>query len=162
MSDLKIVPINQKDANRFVLKHHRHHKPVVGSIFQIGCNQGSILVGVAICGRPVAQKTNYKEVIEVNRLCVIDGIENACSKLYSACSRIAKEMGYKQIITFTLDSEPGISLKAAGWILEAEGVGGVWNSTQKRKRTNEITDLFGTSKKYPTELKKRWIKNLQP
>ena len=49
---------------------------------------------------------------------------NVCSFLYSRAARIAKEMGYAKIITYILESEPGTSLKAAGWVLEADGVGG--------------------------------------
>jgi hypothetical protein len=111
---MKIVPIKQKEANRFVSNFHRHHRPVIGSVFQIGCENGIGLIGVAICGRPVARKIDHTEIIEVNRVCVMEGHKNACSKLYAACARIAKEMGYKKIITYILESEPGISLRASG------------------------------------------------
>jgi hypothetical protein len=157
---MRIVPIKQREANMFVAKHHRHHKPVVGSIFQIGCENGSGLVGVAICGRPVAPKIDHKTVIEVNRLCVEEGNANACSKLYAACARIAKEMGYSKIITFTLQSESGVSLRASGWVNEGEAGGKCWNSSKNRTRTQETTDLFGTTKKYPNEKKIRWSKIL--
>lgn len=157
---LKIVPIFQKAANKFVLQEHEHHKPVVGSIFQIGLQKGEDLVGVAICGRPVGHKIDYKTVIEVNRLCVTrkEKIVNGCSMLYSTCARIAKEMGYSKIITYTLSSELGTSLKASGWFIEKENAGGKsWNSSGDRIRTNE--DLFG-NKKYPEEMKTRWAKIL--
>lgn len=154
------VPIFQKAANEFVAKYHRHHRPVVGSIFQIGISVNGDLVGVAICGRPVGHKINYKEVIEVNRVCVKDGATNGCSKLYAACARIAKEMGYKKIITYTLKSESGVSLKASGWFIECDNAGGKsWNSSGGRIRTN--ADLFG-QKKYPEEMKIRWAKVLNP
>jgi hypothetical protein len=95
----------------------------------------------------------------VLRLCIIDGIKNGCSKLYAACSRVAKEMGFEKIITYTLQSESGTSLKASGWILEDENVGGVWNSSGNHIRTNEIVNLFETVSKYPAEKKKRWSKS---
>jgi hypothetical protein len=47
--------------------------------------------------------------------------------LYAACWRAAKEMGYKQIITYILDSEKGISLKAAGWKCLGKAGGLSWN-----------------------------------
>ena len=50
-----LVPISLKDANAFVAEHHRHHKPVVGHKFSIGCAQDGKLVGVAIVGRPVSR-----------------------------------------------------------------------------------------------------------
>jgi hypothetical protein len=157
---MKIVPIFQKAANGFVLAHHRHHTPVVGSIFQIGCKVGEKLVGVAICGRPVAPKTDYKTIIEVNRLCT-DGTDNACSKLYAACARIAKEMGYVKIQTFILSKESGTSLKASGWFLEQKNASPKkWNSSGHRIRANTVTDLFGIKTKYPDEPTDRWAKLL--
>ena len=41
-------------------------------------------------------------------------------KLYSACAKISKEMGYDKIITYILKSEKGTSLKTSGWICEKE------------------------------------------
>lgn len=73
--------------------------------------------------------------------------------------RIAKELGYDRIITYILESETGISLKASGWKLEQEKCGGKqWTSHSNGLRTSETTDLFGTTKKYPQELKSRWSK----
>lgn len=157
---MRIVPIFQKAANEFVKDHHRHHKPVVGSIFQIGLSVGDKLVGVAICGRPVSHKVDYKKVIDVARLCVIENIPNACSKLYATCARIAKEMGYESITTYILESEPGTSLKAAGWINEGRAGGKSWNSSGDRIRTNKVDTLFGSELKSPEEFKTRWRKIL--
>lgn len=161
MNGLHIVPIFQKPANRFIAEEHDHHKPVVGSIFQIGLQLSDGIVGVAICGRPVGHKIDYKTVIEVTRCCVTRKvkIKNGCSKLYSACARIAKEMGYHKIITYTLDSESGVTLKASGWYIDKEKAGGKsWNSSGDRIRTN--IDMFG-EKKYPEEMKTRWAKILK-
>lgn len=33
---LELVPITLKEANAFVERYHRHHKPVVGHKFSIG------------------------------------------------------------------------------------------------------------------------------
>jgi hypothetical protein len=154
---LFVRPISLRDVNAFVLKYHRHHKPVVGAKFSIGVFSSDELKGVAICGRPVGRKLDDGFTLEVNRLCLMPGIKNGCSKLYSACRKIAKAMGYKKIITYILMSETGTSLKASGWILEAKNVGGTsWNSSGSIIRTNEKTDLFGVTKKYPSEMKQRW------
>lgn len=157
---LSVRPLNLRDANMFVLKYHRHHKSVVGAKFSIGLFINEELKGVAICGRPVGRKLDDGLTLEVNRLCVMPGIKNGCSKLYSACRKIAEGMGYKKIITYILMSESGTSLKASGWTLEAKDVGGVWNSSGSRIRTNEKIDLFGVTKKYPSELKQRWSRVL--
>jgi len=36
-------------------------------------------------------------------------------------------MGYKRLITYTLASESGTSVKAAGWRVVGEAGGGSWN-----------------------------------
>ena len=111
---LEIVPISLAEANQYVSEHHRHHKPVVGHKFSVGCTDGENIVGVAIVGRPVARYLDDGWTLEVNRLCT-DGTRNACSMLYAAAWRAARAMGYRKIITYILDTEPGTSLRAAGW-----------------------------------------------
>jgi hypothetical protein len=51
--------------------------------------------------------------IEITRLST-DGTPNACSALVGAAWRVARAMGYRRLITYTLASEPGTSLRAAG------------------------------------------------
>jgi tRNA A37 N6-isopentenylltransferase MiaA len=123
---LEIVPITQKEANAFVAKHHRHHKPVVGSVFQVAVAKGDEVVGVAIVGRPVSRMLDDGWTLEVNRLCTT-GEKNACSMLYAASWRAAKALGYKRLITYILNTEPGTSLVAAGWKCLGEAGGGSWN-----------------------------------
>ena len=136
---LKIVPLELKEANEFIAKLHRHHKPVQGHRFSIGVKQNNELVGVATIGRPVARLTNAKEVLEVTRLCT-DGTKNACSCLYSAAARVGKELGYLKIQSFILNIENGASLKASGWIFESASAGGQWKHTDgKARRTDQPT-----------------------
>ena len=119
---MKIKPITLKEANRFVAQYHRHHGETVGHKFSIGLFDGNALVGVAICGRPVSRILDDGLTCEVNRLCT-NGAHNACSMLYGASARVAKEMGYDRIITYILESESGTSLKASGWICEGKSGG---------------------------------------
>jgi hypothetical protein len=112
---LTITPINISEANHFVLARHRHHGPVVGAKFAIGVSDSSCAIrGVALVGRPVARLYDDGWTLEVNRLCT-DGTPNACSMLYAAAWRAARAMGYRRLITYTLISEGGTSLRAAGW-----------------------------------------------
>jgi len=141
----EIRPINLKTANEFVNKYHRHHKGTVGCKFTIGLYELDKLIGVAICGRPVSRHLDNGMVCEVNRLCTRGG-ENACSQLYSACARIAENMGYDKIITYILKSENDASLKASGFI--CEGVAGGTHWTGERDKGQNI----------PAELKTRWVK----
>jgi hypothetical protein len=146
---MKIVPITLKKANEIVTQWHRHHKPSVGHKFSIALVEDEDYIGIAICGRPVARGSDDGLTLEVARLCT-DGTPNACSKLYGACARVAKEMGYVKIQTYILQSEPGTSLKASGWIMEAVTAGGQW------KRTDGIINRTDQ----PTEPKQRWVKFL--
>lgn len=144
---LKIVPVTLKTANAYVAQYHRHHKPCVGCKFCIGVELDEQLVGVAICGRPVSRYLDDGKTLEVNRCCT-DGTRNACSKLYGACAKIARDMGYKRIITYILAHENGASLRASNYICEGEAGGVIW--TGARKRDNGV----------PQEMKKRYAKEL--
>lgn len=88
------------------------------------------IVGVAIVGRPVSRYLGDGWTLEVNRLCT-DGTKNACSFLYSATWRVAKNLGYKKLITYILDSENGASLKASGWKCVGKCGGKCWTGLEK-------------------------------
>ena len=103
---LRLRPISLRDANEYVRQHHRHHKPVAGQKFSIGCTDGEKIVGVAIVGRPVSRYLDDGWTLEVNRLCT-DGSHNACSMLYAAAWRATRAMGYHKLITYILDTESG-------------------------------------------------------
>lgn len=132
---MRLVPVYQKEANAFVKSIHRHHGPVVGSIFQIGVAIGNKIVGVIICGRPLEKNTDNGYTLEVLRNCT-DGTPNACSMLYAAAYRVAKGMGYKRIITAISKKEPGTSLKASGWRYSHDTGGKSWN-VKSRPRTDK-------------------------
>lgn len=116
---LFIVPLNLEIANKFVSLYHRHNKIVRTAKFYIGVvDEEKQLHGVAIVGRPVARMLDDTWTLEVNRCCT-DGIANGCSILYGAARRIAFEMGYKKLITYTLPEEQGFSLRGSGWEIKA-------------------------------------------
>ena len=116
---LRIIPIFQKEAMAYIEQYHRHHKKPQGLIFCVACADGDKVVVVAIVGRPHDRHNQDGFTACVTRLCT-DGTKNACSMLYGACWRIAREMGYRKLMTYILKSEPGTSLKAAGWKLIGE------------------------------------------
>lgn len=83
--------------------------------------------------------------------------------LYSACARIAKDMGFEKIQTYILESEHGTSLKASGWNKEADSVGAVdWisakNKRQIERNSKPVQMSLFEQKKPPKELKQRWSK----
>ena len=119
---LEIKPVHLKPARDFVGKYHRTAAlPPVGGKFAVSCYDDKRLCGVAICGRPTARKLDDGTTLEIYRNCT-DGTRNACTKLYGACVRIARDMGYKKVITYTLASENGASLRAGK--LHGHGIGG--------------------------------------
>jgi len=147
---LEIVPITQKEAKEFVRRHHRRHKPPLGSIFQVGCSKNGRICGVAIVGRPVARMLQNGWTLEVTRLCT-DGTKNACSKLYSACWRAARALGYRKLITYILESENGASLKAANWECVGKCGGGTWN-----RKTRPRIDMHPEQKKIRFEVQQEY------
>lgn len=137
---LELVPVTLDEANAFVDQHHRHRGPVAGAKFCIavaapvgpGGHGFPEIVGVAIVGRPVARHMDDTFTLEVNRVCT-DGTPNACSILYAAAWRATKALGYARLITYTLVSEAGASLRAVGWRVVGEVKGRSW-STPSRAR----------------------------
>lgn len=109
------MPANLDQANAFVLKHHRHHETVFRHKFSLAaCDPTGAVRAVAIVSNPVSRKLDDGWTLEVRRLCS-DGAKNACSLLYAACWRAARELGYRRMLTYVLASETGNTLKAAGW-----------------------------------------------
>ena len=142
---LTLTPVSLAEANAFVAQHHRHHRPVTGHKFSIGCTAEGRLVGVAIVGRPVSRYLDNGLTLEVNRLCT-DVTKSACSMLYAAAWRAARAMGYEKIITYTLDTESGASLRAAGWTCAGLAGGKRWTGSRR-----PAADLYPAQMKYRYE-----------
>jgi hypothetical protein len=111
---LELVPVDVAEACAFIRTHHRHHIPPVGHKAAIAVADAGTIRGVAVLGRPVARHLDNGWTLEVTRVAT-DGARNACSKLYGACWRLAQTLGYRRLITYTLASESGSSLRAVGW-----------------------------------------------
>ena len=113
---MNTVPISIREANAWVSLIHRHNAPVGSALWAIAAEHAGVIVGVAIIGRPVARALCDGRTVEVRRLCVT-GVapKGACSYLYGAARRIAGAFGYRKVITYTLETEGGASLRGAGW-----------------------------------------------
>jgi len=125
---LELVPITLKEANRFVEQFHRHNGRTArdGGKFAIGV-EGDVadgsrtLVGIAIVGNPLSATFMDGYTAEVLRVCTSpDAPKNACSILYGACWRAWKAMGGRKLVTYTLKTESGASLRGAGWRVVGE------------------------------------------
>ena len=143
---LLVVPVKLAESNAYVERHHRHSIPIEARrhLFSIGAAMGDEIVGVAIVGRPSARALDDGITAEVARVCST-GVRNVCSFLYGACWRAARQLGYTKLVTYTLKSESGSSLRASGWRVVGEVKGRSWNS-MSRPRVD----------KFPIQDRLRW------
>jgi hypothetical protein len=117
---LHLVPVSFADACGFVTMWHRHHVPPRFHKFSIGvADESNRLVGVAMVSIPVARAFNDGLTLEVQRTAT-DGTKNANSMLYAAAWRATKALRFGRLVTYTMGSETGASLRAAGWRVVAE------------------------------------------
>lgn len=144
---LEIVPITFQEACEFVRVHHRHHGVPRSWKFGCGVRDDDKIVGVVIVGRPVNRYRDDGWTLEVIRCCT-DGTEHACSKLYAAAWRAARALGYKRLGTYILESESGVSIKAAGWKELYTTRGGSWDGDTRHR-----VDKSPTCKKTLFEIK---------
>ena len=149
---MNLAPCSIKDAQKFVGQHHRHNLPPRGGLFAAKVVEDDETIGVMIVGRPVARSLNDGYTAEVTRVCTT-GAPNAPSMLYGAARRAAKALGYKRLFTYTLASETGASLKASGWVRDADlPERPSWDGGQRHRVQ---ADLFGNDRR-PAEAKVRW------
>ena len=143
---LALIPVSLRQACQYIAENHRHHKPPTGAKFALGVGSGGHLAGVATVGRPVSRHLDDLTTLEVTRVAT-DGTANACSMLLGAAVRAARAIGYRRLYSYTLATEPGTSLRAAGFRLDnARAGGGSW-SRARRARTDS----------HPVEAKQRWV-----
>ncbi len=141
---LQIIPCSITDAKVFIERFHSHRKPPISGLFALACAADTDICGVAIVGRPVARHLDDSWTAEVTRVAT-DGTKNACSMLYAACWRAARALGYVRLISYTLASESGKCLQAAGWRIVGEVHGRSWHCKSRPR-----VDL------YPLQNKIRW------
>ena len=115
---LMAVPLSLREANDFVAAYHRHNGRTTrnGGKFAIGVSTGDELVGVAIVGNPISATYMDGYTAEVLRVCTVDHApKGSNSFLYSRCWVAWRAMGGTRLITYTLTTESGASLRGAGW-----------------------------------------------
>lgn len=137
--------IQFRDACAMVNMHHRHHASPVGHLFSGGVFDGNMLCGAVIAGRPVSRHLDDGKTIELTRV-VSDGTRNASSKAMGWAIREARRRGYERVITYTLESENGASLRATGFRESARSAGGSWSRPSRARETD----------RHPVCAKRRW------
>lgn len=133
---LRFEAVSFADAKEFIRVHHRHYDPPAGWKYGVAVFNGPERVGVMTAGRPVSAELDRQGCIEVNRVCVKEStpralVENACSMLYGYACREAFKRDYKRVVTYTLTSEAGVSLRAAGFRPVAKTQSGSWNRASR-------------------------------
>lgn len=149
---MMIAPCELREAAEFIRQHHRHHRPPQGHRWSLkAINGDGQTVGIAVVGRPVGRHQQDGETVEITRLCT-DGTPNAVSFLVGAVKRVARAMGFKRLISYTLESENGASWRASGMTQTGTTAGGAWSGT--------YGDGKCRANVHPLEPKRRWEINL--
>lgn len=153
---LSLVPVTRDQARLFVREHHRHNGPLPVEVIRVGlADEDGKLVAVGSAGLP-ARELMDGFTLEVTRVCTL-GAENACSRLYGALARAAKALGWRRLYTYTLASEPGSSVRAAGFVEDGRVPARPYLSKTRRPRYD--TNLFG-ERSVPEGEKIRWRRDL--
>lgn len=124
-----------KEVAPFINRYHRHHLSPQGCNFALCVRLGDEIIGAVTAGRPVSRYLDKKNILEITRACVKPGYRNLCSYLYSHMTRVARDLGYEYVITYTLDTEDGSSLKAAGFTHAYTSRSGSWNCKTRPRST---------------------------
>jgi len=140
---MKVVPCTITRAKEIVSEYHRHNRPPVSGLFALAAESDGKTIGVAIVGRPIARGLQDGFTAEVTRTCTLpDAPKGTVSFLYSASRRAAHALGYRKVITYTLQSESGAALRGAGWQLELElkprpG----WDTPSRHRETGTVDNI---------------------
>lgn len=139
------VPITLREANDYVQNFHRHNGRTArdGGKWAIGASTGTDLIGVAIVGNPLSATYMDGVTAEVLRCCTgPDAPKGSVSYLYARCWRVWAAMGGCRMITYTLATESGASLRGAGWrnvaTCPASQIGANWNKGADPRRWQPI------------------------
>jgi hypothetical protein len=153
-SDRRLVlcPVTLREANDFVASFHRHNGRTArnGGKWAIGVEMADELVGVAIVGNPLSATFMDGRTAEVLRTCTREAApKGSVSMLYSACWRAWRAMGGQRLITYTLTTESGASLRGAGWKVVAElsatNVRANWNKN-RATTSRQWQPIYGQQK----------------
>ena len=152
---LTLEPCEFAEAKAFILEHHRHHKPPQGHRFSLKATVDGKTVAVATVGRPVARHNDDGRTLEITRLCS-DGTRNACSFLIGAVKRVGRAMGFKRLISYTLESEPGASWRAAGMAQTGTTPGQAWDYAGAEVMYPLLDPTATRNNAHPLGDKRRW------
>ena len=118
---IRIAPIRdngsaKRQVNSFIRAYHRHCDTVSGWKYAISIRDDLSVFGILVVGRPVNRHVQDGETLEITRVALMSGApKNSATMLIGAAGRSAKAQGYRRLVTYTLEIEEGISLRASGY-----------------------------------------------
>ncbi len=118
-----VIPCSLREANDFVVSFHRHNRRTArnGGKFALGVAEANELVAMAIVGNPISATFMDGFTAEVLRTCSKpDAPRNCNSFMYGACWKAWRSFGGRRLVTYTLETESGASLRGAGWRIVGE------------------------------------------
>lgn len=132
-----VRPITFNAAKKHLAENHRHLRKLTGWLFGVAIlDSDGRMIGVAAAGRPVSRHLQDGLTVEIIRVCT-DGTPNSCSFAYGALRRAAVSLGYQRVYTYTRSDEPGISVRAAGFVFDGEAGGGESDRPSRRREPVE-------------------------
>lgn len=132
---LRPITVTRAGALGFVGEVHRRLPKVQGAMWATSIRDGDTgdLLGVCLVGHPSrVQTTEDCRHLRVLRVAVADGVPNGCSMLLGAAWRAARALGALRMDTHTHGDEPGVSLRAAGWVF------GGWTDGGEHSRAGRV------------------------
>lgn len=134
---IELVPVTQRHARRWCNDVHRHLSAPRGDLFRVALSVNGEIQAIGIAGRPTRLLQDGRTA-EITRIAssAPSGI-NACSRLYGALIRAGQALGYRRFITYTLESESGISPKAAGFAFDGLTRADDWVRPNRKRRAAE-------------------------
>lgn len=158
---MELVPVTLAEVKRYVNEHHVHNEAPTSWKFGVGIAVDGELIGVVAVGRASSRRIDQYLDVEITRVCIAEkGMHrNACSMLYGAACRAAAALGYRTAYTYTLASEDAASVRAAGFVLDAELPEHPETRTWGTSRARYTETLFG-ARRIPTGPKRRWRRDL--
>jgi hypothetical protein len=132
-----ILPVSRDVAAKFIREHHRHLRPPPGWLFGVQLlDEDGRVIGIGCAGRP-CRLLQDGATAEITRIATL-GTPNACSALYAPLRRAAAALGYRRVYTYTRADEPGISVRAAGFVFDGPAGGGEFDRPSRRR--NPVDD----------------------
>ena len=138
----EIKSIALADANDFIAHVHRHSAPVRGWKYGVSLWDEISIIGVVTVGRPVARNLDDGTTLEVTRLALLNNAPtDAASRLLGNAARIAKDLGYGRLVSYTLESETGGAYQASGWDRTERVKSAQWNRPSRQRDLLDEDDI---------------------